>query len=57
MGPFRTGWIGISIDAYGDENEYIRYGSKWSAIENNLKLVKGLGNHWTKWVTSSVNAL
>ena len=23
---------------------------------NNLKLVKGLGNHWTKWVTSSVMA-
>lgn len=53
---FRTGWIGISIDAYGEENEYIRHGSKWSAIENNLKLVKGLGNHWTKWVTSSVMA-
>jgi hypothetical protein len=51
---FCTGWIGISIDAYGEENEYIRYGSKWSAIENNLKLVKGLGSHWTKWVTSSV---
>jgi MoaA/NifB/PqqE/SkfB family radical SAM enzyme len=53
---FRTGWIGVSIDAYGDENEYIRHGSKWTAIENNLKLVKGLGNHWTKWVTSSVMA-
>ena len=53
---FRTGWIGISIDAYGAENEYIRHGSKWSAIENNLKLIKGLGNHWTKWVTSSVMA-
>jgi len=53
---FRTGWIGISIDAYGIENEYIRHGSKWSAIENNLKLVKGLGSHWTKWVASSVMA-
>ena len=53
---FRTGWIGVSIDAYGVENDYIRHGSKWSTIENNLKLVKGLGNHWTKWVTSSVMA-
>jgi MoaA/NifB/PqqE/SkfB family radical SAM enzyme len=53
---FRTGWIGVSIDAYGIENEYIRYGSKWSTIENNLKLLKGLGSHWTKWVTSSVMA-
>ena len=53
---FRTGWIGISIDAYGIENEYIRHGSKWSTIENNLKLLKGLGSHWTKWVTSSVMA-
>jgi len=53
---FRTGWIGVSIDAYGIENEYIRHGSKWSTIENNLKLLKGLGSHWTKWVTSSVMA-
>jgi len=53
---FRTGWIGVSVDAYGIENEYIRHGSKWSTIENNLKLLKGLGSHWTKWVTSSVMA-
>jgi hypothetical protein len=51
---FKSGWIGISIDAYAEENEYIRHGSKWNKIEENLKLINGLGNHWTKWITSSV---
>jgi len=53
---FKSGWIGVSIDAYAEENEYIRHGSDWNKIEENLKLLKGLGNHWTKWITSSVMA-
>jgi sulfatase maturation enzyme AslB (radical SAM superfamily) len=28
----------ISIDSYGDENDYFRYGSKWDTIVNNLHL-------------------
>lgn len=51
---FASGWIGVSIDAYKEENEYIRYGSSWAKIEENLKLLGKLGPHWTKWVTSSV---
>ena len=51
---FQSGWIGVSIDAYKEENEYIRYGSDWNKIEENLKLLKGLGDHWKKWVTSTV---
>ena len=53
---FKSGWIGVSIDAYAEENEYIRHGSDWSKIEENLKLLKTLGSHWTKWITSSVMA-
>ena len=53
---FKSGWLGVSIDAYAEENEYIRYKSKWSNIEEKLKLTKNLGAHWEQWVTSSVMA-
>ena len=53
---FKSGWIGVSIDAYAEENEYIRYGSNWSSIERNLQLLNRLGKHWDKWITSSVMA-
>jgi len=53
---FKSGWLGVSIDAYVEENEYIRYKSKWSNIEKKLKLTKNLGVHWEHWVTSSVMA-
>lgn len=51
---FNTGWIGVSIDAFGEENEYIRYGSSWIKIEENLKLLNGLGAHWVKYITTTV---
>jgi len=51
---FQSGWIGVSIDAYKEENDYIRHGSDWTKIEENLKLLNGLGNHWKKWITSTV---
>lgn len=51
---FKSGWIGISIDAFGEENEYIRHNSRWNNIEKNLLLTKKLGTHWRQWVTSSV---
>ena len=51
---FKSGWIGVSIDAYGNENEYIRYGSDWTKIEENLKLLSHLGTHWDKFITSTV---
>lgn len=51
---FKSGWLGISIDAYDEENEYIRYGSKWSNIEKNLKMIKSLGPHWKKLIATTV---
>lgn len=51
---FKSGWLGISIDAYKEENEYIRYGSKWHNLEKNLKMVKELGNHWKKIILTTV---
>lgn len=51
---FKSGWLGVSIDAYKEENEYIRYKSDWLRIEENLKQTKKLGPQWEQWVTSSV---
>jgi hypothetical protein len=51
---FKSGWLGVSIDAYREENEYIRHGSKWSNIEQNLKMIKRLGPHWKKLITTTV---
>ncbi len=34
---FKSANIGFSIDAIGEKNEYIRYGSKWDHILDNLK--------------------
>ena len=36
---FREVTFNFSIDAYGDKNDYIRYPSKWSTIENNIKML------------------
>jgi hypothetical protein len=55
MDWFKSGWIGVSIDAYAEENEYIRYGSNWTTIERNLTLLNRLGNR-NKWYPCSVMA-
>ena len=36
--------ISVSIDAYGDKNEYIRWPSKWNKIENNIDSMLSLPN-------------
>ena len=51
---FKSGWLGVSIDAFAEENDYIRYGSRWDLIEKNLLLTKKLGSHWKQWISSSV---
>ena len=37
ISKFKSAHIGFSIDAIGEKNNYIRYGSKWENILNNLK--------------------
>ena len=41
---FKSGWIGVSIDAFGDENEYIAAWKQLEKIEENLKMLNGLGS-------------
>jgi len=36
--------ISISLDGYGDINEYIRYPSKWNKIQDNITKIKELNN-------------
>lgn len=36
--------ISVSIDAYGEKNEYIRWPSKWSKIEHNINRMQELPN-------------
>lgn len=38
LSSFRKSSIGFSIDALGQKNDYIRYGSKWENILQNLQL-------------------
>jgi sulfatase maturation enzyme AslB (radical SAM superfamily) len=35
--------IAISVDGYGHVNEYIRYGSNWKQVEENIRLFKETG--------------
>ena len=41
---FRHVYLGVSIDGYGKVDDYIRYPSKWSKIEDNIKKV----SEWKK---------
>jgi hypothetical protein len=46
----------MSIDSYGVENDYFRYGSKWSTIEENLNIFldKQLP-HWEIRISTLIN--
>jgi hypothetical protein len=52
---FKSGWIGISIDAFAEENEYIRHGSSWAKIEENLKLFKQFDYNWNIILTGTAS--
>lgn len=56
LNNFKSGKIGLSIDAYEKENYYIRYPSKWDRIEKNLLIYNLLGNHWDKRISSVIVA-
>lgn len=51
---FKEVRIGASIDAYGHINEYIRYPSKWSVIENNLEKIDKIPGNFNVWIATTV---
>jgi MoaA/NifB/PqqE/SkfB family radical SAM enzyme len=44
----RVGWS-MSFDNIGDRFEYVRYGSSWTTLQNNLATVKDLMRHNGHW--------
>jgi molybdenum cofactor biosynthesis enzyme MoaA len=44
LNQFKRLKVGISIDAYDEENHYIRYPSNWDTINEKMKLLRALDN-------------
>jgi radical SAM protein with 4Fe4S-binding SPASM domain len=41
---FKTVVVSASIDHYGDKAEYIRHGTKWEEVEDNLRIIQSLSH-------------
>lgn len=46
--------IGPSIDGLGKVNEYIRYPSKWSVVEKNLRRLDEADGNFEIWITPTI---
>jgi sulfatase maturation enzyme AslB (radical SAM superfamily) len=53
---FKQVCIGYSIDGVGEVNNYIRYPSKWSSLESNLRLLDQSSINLKIWPTVTVMA-
>ena len=54
LNQFKGGRVGVSIDGYGEENDYLRWPSKWSKIEENIENFKILGDSWEVRINSAM---
>lgn len=54
---FKEVKFNFSIDAVSDKNEYIRYPSKWTTIEQNLKILDNTPNHIVVNIACAVQLL
>ncbi|MCC7403386.1 MAG: SPASM domain-containing protein [Bdellovibrionales bacterium] len=55
LNGFKRGTIKCSIDGFAEENDYIRYPSKWSVIVKNLSRLKHLHKGWTKVIQPTIS--
>lgn len=55
LNHFKSGVLLCSIDAYGEENEFLRYPSKWSDIENSLQKLSLLTANWKVVLKSAIS--
>lgn len=53
LNQFKSGWFGASIDAYGEENEFLRWPSKWKTVDHNFRSLK-LHSQWRKSILSAI---
>jgi MoaA/NifB/PqqE/SkfB family radical SAM enzyme len=51
---FKGGHLRCSIDGFAEENEYIRHGSKWSVITENLRRTKQLHAGWIRVIQTTL---
>lgn len=54
---FKLVKFNLSIDAYGDKNDYIRYPSEWNSIVKNLHKLDNTGNNITVNLACAVQAM
>lgn len=54
---FRYVHVGVSVDAWGDGNDYIRYPSTFSKIYNNLERLNNFEGSLNFWLTTTVTLL
>jgi sulfatase maturation enzyme AslB (radical SAM superfamily) len=57
LGRFQNAEVQVSLDGCREMNEYVRYPSKWSQIENNLRKMNELPKHIEIRVLSVVSLL
>ena len=51
---FKQIQIGMSLDATGSANDYIRYPAKWNTIEKNIKKLEEADGHFNLWIATTV---
>jgi hypothetical protein len=54
---FRQVRIGVSLDAWGPLNNYIRHPSKFSVLEKNIETLDQTGDNIVVWLASTVSIL
>ena len=47
--------LGVSIDGYGQRNDYMRYPSKFDKIHENLKKISTAEGNFKAWIAATVN--
>ena len=55
LNRFKSGKIRFSIDGYGEENEYMRYPTKWPIVVKNLIKSKALKKDLIKLIQVTIN--
>ncbi|MCJ8277266.1 MAG: twitch domain-containing radical SAM protein, partial [Bdellovibrionales bacterium] len=55
LNRFYGGKLKMSIDAFGKENEYIRYPSKWNMTIKGMKAMKDLHDKWTPYIQATLS--
>lgn len=56
LSQFKGGKFLASIDSVGEENDFLRYPSKWRDVEKNISLFAELPDSWQKIIHQTISA-